>query len=87
MTQCAMLKSDDCVLEIGTGSAYQSAVLAEIVEKNLYHREIVDSFASTAESKLKELGYNNVTVCHGDGYRGWQKKLPLTQLLSLQLLP
>ena len=86
MTQSAMLQSDDRVLEIGTGSAYQAAVLAEIV-KEVYSIEIVESLARTAESKLKELGYNNVTVRHGDGYRGWQEKSPFDAILITAATP
>ncbi|MBC8285930.1 MAG: protein-L-isoaspartate(D-aspartate) O-methyltransferase [Nitrospinae bacterium] len=86
MTQSAMLKADDHVLEIGTGSAYQAAVLAEIV-KEVYSIEIVESLARTAASRLKELGYNNVTVRHGDGYRGWQKKSPFDAILITAATP
>jgi protein-L-isoaspartate(D-aspartate) O-methyltransferase len=86
MTQSAMLKADDRVLEIGTGSAYQAAVLAEIV-KEVYSIEIVETLARTAESKLKELGYKNVTVRHGDGYRGWQEKSPFDAILITAATP
>jgi protein-L-isoaspartate(D-aspartate) O-methyltransferase len=86
MTQRAILKADDRVLEIGTGSAYQLAVLAEIV-KEVYSIEIVESLALTAESKLKELGYRNVTVRHGDGYGGWQEKSPFDVILITAATP
>ncbi len=86
MTQSAMLKSDDRILEIGTGSAYQAAVLAEIVNQ-VYTIEIVESLARTADSRLKELGYNNVTVRHGDGYRGWPEKSPFDAILITAAAP
>ncbi len=86
MTQSAMLKGDDRVLEIGTGSAYQAAVLAEIVNQ-VYTIEIVESLARTADSRLKELGYNNVTVRHGDGYRGWPEKSPFDAILITAAAP
>ncbi len=86
MTQSAMLNADDRVLEIGTGSAYQAAVLAEIV-KEVYTIEIVESLARTADSKLKRLGYKNVTVRHGDGYRGWQEKSPFDAILITAAAP
>lgn len=86
MTQSATLKADDRVLEIGTGSAYQAAVLAEIV-KEVYTIEIVEPLARMAESRLKELGYNNVTVRHGDGYQGWQEKSPFDAIFITAAAP
>ena len=86
MTESAILEADDRVLEIGTGSAYQAAVLAEIV-KEVYTIEIVEPLARSAESKLKELGYKNVTVRHGDGYRGWQEKSPFDAILITAATP
>ena len=86
MTESAMLKPDDRVLEIGTGSAYQAAVLAEIV-KEVYTIEIIEPLARSAESKLKELGYKNITVRHGDGYRGWQEKSPFDAILITAATP
>lgn len=86
MTQSAMLQADDRVLEIGTGSAYQAAVLAEIV-KEVYTIEIVAPLAREADSRLKKLGYKNVTVRHGDGYRGWQEKSPFDAILITAAAP
>ena len=86
MTQSAMLNAEDRVLEIGTGSAYQAAVLAEIV-KEVYTIEIVESLAKTADQRLKKLGYKNVTVKHGDGYRGWQEKSPFDAILITAAAP
>jgi protein-L-isoaspartate(D-aspartate) O-methyltransferase len=86
MTQSAMLKANDHVLEIGTGSAYQAAVLAEIV-KQVYTLEIVESLARTADRKLKELGYNNKAVRHCNGYCGWQEKSPFDAILITAATP
>jgi protein-L-isoaspartate(D-aspartate) O-methyltransferase len=62
-------------LEIGTGSGYQAAVLAEIVD-SVYTIEIVPSLAQESSSRLKLLGYNNVVVKTGDGYSGWKEHAP-----------
>ena len=86
MTQSAMLKADHRVLEIGTGSAYQAAVLAEIV-KEVYTIEIVESLAQTARDRLRKLKYKNVTVRHGDGYLGWQEKSPFDAILITAAAP
>jgi protein-L-isoaspartate(D-aspartate) O-methyltransferase len=86
MTQSAMLNAGDRVLEIGTGSAYQAAVLAEIVQE-VYTIEIVESLARTADEKLKKLDYKNVTVRHGDGYQGWQEKSPFDAILITAAAP
>ena len=75
MTELLGLKGDERVLEIGTGSGYQAAVLAEIV-KEVYTIEIIESLTRTAEKRLKELGYKNITVKCGDGYRGWEEHAP-----------
>lgn len=62
-------------LEIGTGSGYQAAVLAQLV-KEVYTIEIIPWLAETAADRLKELGYANVTVRTGDGYKGWPEQAP-----------
>lgn len=80
MTQEAMLKSGDRVLEIGTGSGYQAAVLAEIV-KEVYTIEILKPLADSAEKRLKELGYNNIKVKAGDGYKGWKEYAPFDVII------
>ena len=72
MTQSLKLKSSDRVLEIGTGSGYQAAVLAEIV-KEVYTIEIKEKLAQKAETLLSSLGYINVSVKAGDGYYGWEE--------------
>jgi len=63
------------VLEIGTGSGYQAAILAELVAE-VYTIEIVESLGKRAEKTLKELGYKNVQVRVGDGYEGWKEHAP-----------
>ncbi|WP_299187541.1 protein-L-isoaspartate(D-aspartate) O-methyltransferase [uncultured Psychrobacter sp.] len=70
MTAALELKSDDRVLEVGTGSGYAAAVLGEICE-TVYTIERHKALADTAQIKLKELGYTNVQVKHGDGTLGW----------------
>ncbi|MEK6837267.1 MAG: protein-L-isoaspartate(D-aspartate) O-methyltransferase [Nanoarchaeota archaeon] len=72
MTELLKLKPGDRVLEIGTGSGYQAAVLAEIV-KEVYTIEIRKGLADMAAKRLKGLGYNNVSVKYGDGYFGWEE--------------
>jgi protein-L-isoaspartate(D-aspartate) O-methyltransferase len=62
-------------LEIGTGSGYQAAVLAETV-KHVYTIEIVPELAKISSDRLKSLGYKNITVKHGDGYLGWPEHSP-----------
>src|SRR5688572_25210849 len=70
MTQALDPQPGDKVLEIGTGSGYQAAVLSPLV-KEVYTIEIVESLGKSAEAKLKRLGYKNVHVKVGDGYLGW----------------
>jgi protein-L-isoaspartate(D-aspartate) O-methyltransferase len=75
MTELVRPRPSDKVLEIGTGSGYQAAVLAELVD-HVYTIEIEQELARTASSTLLELGYDNVTVRHGDGYAGWPEHAP-----------
>jgi len=70
MTQLANVAPDDVVLEIGTGSGYQAAILAHLVRK-VCTIEIIPQLAETAAKTLKDLAYNNVSVRLGDGYAGW----------------
>src|SRR3990172_9988573 len=72
MTEALRLKPYDRVLEIGTGSGYQAAILAEIV-KEVYTIEIRKGLAEKAEKRLKEMGYKNVKVKYADGYFGWEE--------------
>src|SRR5688572_32961408 len=66
-------KAGDVVLEVGTGSGYQAAVLAEIVSK-VYSIEIIENLGRAAAQRLEELGYGNIEVRIGDGYAGWPDK-------------
>lgn len=75
MIEALDLTSDDRVLEIGTGSGYAAAVLAEIA-REVYTVERHGSLAATARKRLKALGYTNIFVRHGDGTRGWAEHAP-----------
>ena len=75
MTEKLQPKPDHRVLEVGTGSGYQAAVLAELVA-DVYTIEIVEPLAKNAEATLQRLGYKNVHVKVGDGYRGWPEHAP-----------
>jgi protein-L-isoaspartate(D-aspartate) O-methyltransferase len=80
MTELLELKPASRVLEIGTGSGYQSAVLAELA-KEVYTIEIVPELARLAQTRMGELGYKNVTVREGDGYRGWPEHAPFDGII------
>jgi len=80
MTEALELKAQDRVLEIGTGSGYQAAVLAELV-RDVYTVEIVEPLARTAEERLRQMGYTNVHVRSGDGYRGWPEAAPFDAIM------
>ncbi|MEW6068787.1 MAG: protein-L-isoaspartate(D-aspartate) O-methyltransferase [Nitrospirota bacterium] len=80
MTEALRLKTTDRVLEIGTGSGYQAAVLAEIV-KEVYTIEIRKPLADMADKRLKELGYKNIKVKYADGYFGWEEYAPFDAII------
>lgn len=80
MTQTIEPKQTDRVLEIGTGSGYQAAVLAEIVD-GVYSVEIVSLLAKSATKRLERLGYENVHVRDGDGYKGWKEHAPFDKII------
>ena len=80
MTEALKLNSKHRVLEIGTGSGYQAAVLSGLV-KRVYSIEIVGPLATRSKKKLKKLGYHNVTVIHGDGYRGLPAHAPFDGII------
>jgi protein-L-isoaspartate(D-aspartate) O-methyltransferase len=80
MTELAHLKGDEKVLEIGTGSGYQAAVLS-LLCKEVYTIELVDKLAKSAEKRLKDLSYNNVAVRSGDGYLGWTETQPFDVII------
>jgi protein-L-isoaspartate(D-aspartate) O-methyltransferase len=81
MTQLVRPRPKDRVLEVGTGSGYQAAVLAELVE-HVYTIEIEADLARTSAERLRELGYDNVTVRHGDGYLGWPEHAPFDIIVA-----
>lgn len=80
MTEALRLSPNDRVLEIGTGSGYQAAVLGEIV-KEVYTIEIRKGLVDVAEKRLKELGRRNIKVKHADGYFGWQEYAPFDAII------
>ena len=80
MTEALQLKESDKVLEIGTGSGYQAAILAKIVD-SVYTIEIVKPLAIKAKDRLQQLGYANVNVKWGDGYHGWPSKAPFDAII------
>jgi protein-L-isoaspartate(D-aspartate) O-methyltransferase len=80
MTEALNLKTNDRVLEIGTGSGYQAAVLAEIV-KEVYTIEIRERLKKNAARLLNELGYKNVETRYADGYFGWEKYAPFDAII------
>jgi protein-L-isoaspartate(D-aspartate) O-methyltransferase len=80
MTELIDLDEDDVVLEIGTGSGYQAAILAELVD-HVYSIEIIEALADEASSRLARLGYDNVTTRLGDGYYGWEQHAPFDAIV------
>ncbi len=80
MTALARVKKDDKVLEIGTGSGYQAAILAELA-KEVYTIEILKPLADKASERLKKLGYKNIHVKCGDGYKGWPEAAPFDTII------
>ena len=80
MTEQLQLKGEERVLEIGTGSGYQAAVLAELC-KTVYTIEIVPALATRAKKDLERLGYDNIETRQGDGYRGWPEKAPFDAII------
>lgn len=80
MTQLVDPKPNHRALDVGTGSGYQAAVLAELV-KDVFSIEIVDSLAVDAHKRLQSLGHNNVTIRSGDGYAGWKTEAPFDVII------
>lgn len=80
MTHLVQPSSEDIILEVGTGSGYQAAVLGELV-KHVYSIEIIPELAENASEVLTELGYGNVTVRAGDGYAGWPEHAPFDGII------
>ena len=80
MTECLGLKGDEKVLEVGTGSGYQAAILAEL-SREVYTIERFESLAERAKKVLSDLGYENVKVIVGDGSRGWEEEAPFDGII------
>jgi protein-L-isoaspartate(D-aspartate) O-methyltransferase len=80
MTQALELSKEDTVLEIGTGSGYQAAILGKLT-KEVYTIEIVPPLAESARAVLSKLGFENVHVRQGDGYLGWPEKAPFDAII------
>jgi len=80
MTSFLDLKAGDKVLEIGTGSGYQAAVLAEIVD-SVYTVEIIHELAQKATEKFEQLDYKNIRIKAGDGYFGWSEHAPFDKII------
>ena len=80
MTELLEPQPEDIILEVGTGSGYQAAVLAHLV-KHVYGLEIVEVLAQGAAQTLQRLGYDNVTVRAGDGYAGWPEHGPFDGII------
>ncbi len=80
MTELLDLRADDKVLEIGTGSGYQAAILS-LITSEVYTIEIVPSLAQASAKRLKDLGFNNVHVRCGDGFLGWSEVAPFNAII------
>ena len=79
-------KPGDVILEVGTGSGYQAAVLGEIVSK-VYSIELIESLGRTAQKRLEELGYGNIEIKIGDGYAGWPERAPFDGIVVTAAAP
>lgn len=86
MSQWAELNPGDKVLEVGTGSGYQAAVLAELTEE-VFSIELLPELAQTAAARLADLGYRQVQIRCGDGYQGWPEKAPFAAILVTAAAP
>ncbi len=80
MTESLDLKSTDRVLEVGTGSGYQAAILAEMCD-TVYSIEVIESLGKKAGRLLRKIGYLNITLKIGDGYQGWKTHAPYDAII------
>ncbi len=85
-TDLLRIDANSVVLDVGTGSGYQAAVLAEIA-RQVFSIEVIDSLAKSASARLSELGYANVEVRTGDGYAGWPEKGPFDAIVVAATAP
>jgi protein-L-isoaspartate(D-aspartate) O-methyltransferase len=85
-TDLAQVDSSSVVLEVGTGSGYQAGVLAEIASR-VYSIEIIESLGKAAAKRLEELGYGNIEIKIGDGYKGWPEKSPFDAIVVTAAAP
>jgi protein-L-isoaspartate(D-aspartate) O-methyltransferase len=81
MTELLALQPGEKVLEIGTGSGYQAAVLAELGNIDVYSIEIVPELAEQVATRLRDLGYTDVHIKQGDGYYGWEEYAPFDAII------
>ncbi|HEY0720729.1 MAG TPA: protein-L-isoaspartate(D-aspartate) O-methyltransferase [Gammaproteobacteria bacterium] len=86
MSELLQVGRESVVLEVGTGSGYQAAVLAELVRK-VYSLELVGALADEAAQRLQQLGYHNVEVRQGDGYHGWPEHAPYDGIIVTAAAP
>ena len=86
MTELVDAKPGDAVLEIGTGSGYQAAVLAELVSR-VYSIEIIEPVGKNAAALLQQLGYKNIETRIGDGYNGWPERAPFDAIIVTAAAP
>lgn len=86
MSDLLNTRPTDIILEVGTGSGYQAAILALLV-KQVYSIEIIEELAVPARARLARLGYNNVAVRNGDGYFGWQDHAPFDGIIVTAAAP
>ena len=86
MTELLDTKTGDTILEIGTGSGYQAAVLAELASE-VYSIEIIEPVGKRAEAMLRELGYKNIRTRIGDGYNGWPERAPFDSIIVTAAAP
>jgi len=86
MSDLLNTKPSDVILEIGTGSGYQAAILSQLV-KQVYSVEIIEDLATIARQRINELGYNNVEVRNDDGYYGWPEHAPYDGIIVTAAAP
>lgn len=86
MTDLLELKENDVVLEIGTGSGYQTAILSQLC-KQVYSMELIDILRKAASKRLHQLGYHNIETCTGNGYLGWPEHAPYDGIIVTAAAP